>query len=321
MTIFTESNYKDLAHVLGLVLGVCDRRYFFYGKRGDYDVVIYTLNPKSPYMFTVAIAAGQGEPITEQQVKEFRKKYPAVNSIQRQGNRFVMHMKNTGSYGRASQNLSDSLYGLITFLTDNGYAPCCQICGQTKESVPYLIEREPLYACPDCATMAQKAKEETDLQKRNKEENIAAGIIGAFLGSILGLASIVLIGKMGYISWFSGVIMGFCTMKGYELLAGKVTKKGIVFSVLLMLIMAYFGDRLLWAWEAAKAIRGIGFEEAFKILPELVKEGYIDSADYLGNLFMLYVFTFGGAIPMINGVKMDQEIKGRVLQIEPLTKE
>ena len=315
MGIMLEDNYRTLAHALHLELGICDRRYFFCGKRGDYDVVVYTCNPKSPYMFTVAIAAGQSKnAMDQQQLNGFAKEHPSVLSLRQKGNRFIMEMKNS-NYGHVSDHLSEGLNGLVSFLAEHGYTPCCQICGQAKEAAPYLIEREPQYICPDCAGQAQKEKKGLEQQDQYKEENVAAGIIGAFLGSVLGFICIVLCGKLGYITAISGIVMGICTIKGYELLSGKVTKKGIVFSVMLILIMAYCGDRLGWAMEVSK-VWDIGVMEAFKILPELVKEGYIDSMAYLRNLVMLFIFTFGGAIPMMRMKVMERDMKGRVLQIE-----
>ena len=41
--------------------------------------------------------------------------------------------------------------------------------------------------------------------------------------------------------------MAVCTLKGYEIGSGKLSKRGIVISVILMLVMTYVGDRLDWA--------------------------------------------------------------------------
>ena len=49
-------------------------------------------------------------------------------------------------------------------------------------------------------------------------ENVPMGMIGALLGAVLGGASIILFSQLGYIASISGVILAFCTLKGYELL-------------------------------------------------------------------------------------------------------
>ena len=73
------------------------------------------------------------------------------------------------------------------------------------------------------------------------------GIVGALVGSLLGVACIVILSQLGYVAALSGVVMAVCTLKGYEIGSGKLSKRGIVISVILMLVMTYVGDRLDWA--------------------------------------------------------------------------
>ena len=61
------------------------------------------------------------------------------------------------------------------------------------------------------------------MEIQEKQENLALGILGALLGGILGGAAIVLIGQLGMISALSGVVLAFCTLKGYELLGKKLS--------------------------------------------------------------------------------------------------
>ena len=49
-------------------------------------------------------------------------------------------------------------------------------------------------------------------------ENVFLGLIGARVGARLGGASIILLSQLGYIASISGVILAFCTLKGYQLL-------------------------------------------------------------------------------------------------------
>ena len=56
------------------------------------------------------------------------------------------------------------------------------------------------------------------------------GVVGALIGSLLGAASIILLSQLGYVAAISGVIMAVCALKGYELLGGKLTKKGVIIS-------------------------------------------------------------------------------------------
>ena len=53
--------------------------------------------------------------------------------------------------------------------------------------------------------------------------------------------------QLGYVAAISGAIMAVCALKGYELLGGKLTKKGVIISVVIMIVMTYVGDRVDWA--------------------------------------------------------------------------
>ena len=130
-----------------------------------------------------------------------------------------------------------------------------------------------------------------------KQENVVAGIVGAFLGALIGGACIILIGMLGYIASVSGLILAVCTLKGYELLAGKRSGKGIVISILFMLATPYIADRIEWAIVIMQefAEYGVTFGEGFAAVPELLKDGSIEMGGYMKNLLMIYGFCALGA--------------------------
>lgn len=139
---------------------------------------------------------------------------------------------------------------------------------------------------------------ETETKKR--PENVVAGVVGAFLGSLLGVVCTVAIGQLGYVASVSGLIMAVGALKGYELLAGRLSKKGAVISCVLILGMTWLAHRLGWAITVAQAMDA-GIFDCFKLLPSMVKTGMVKSTAYWGDLAMLYLFTLLGAVPTIIG--------------------
>ena len=135
------------------------------------------------------------------------------------------------------------------------------------------------------------------LKSPEKKENVIGGIVGAFLGALIGGASIVLISMLGYIASVSGLILAVCTLKGYELLGGKLSGKGIVISILFMLATPYLADRIEWAIVIMQefAEYGVTFTEGFAAVPELLKDGSIEMGGYIKNLLMIYGFCALGA--------------------------
>ena len=87
-----------------------------------------------------------------------------------------------------------------------------------------------------------------ETQRKERRENVAAGIVGAFLGALLGVVCTIFIGQMGYIASISGLVMAVGALKGYELLGGALSKKGAVISSVLILGMTYLAHQLSTAF-------------------------------------------------------------------------
>lgn len=138
---------------------------------------------------------------------------------------------------------------------------------------------------------------ELEMQEK-KRENVVAGIVGAFLGSLLGVACTVLVGQLGYVAAISGLVMAVCSLKGYELLGGRLGKTGVIVSSILIVVMTYLAHQLDWAISVASALEA-GILESFRAIPYLREAGAIEARSYWGGLVMLYLFTLVGAVPTI----------------------
>ena len=144
------------------------------------------------------------------------------------------------------------------------------------------------------------------MEQQTKHENFVAGVVGAVLGSFLGAVCIILVSQLGYVAVISGVVMGVCTLKGYELLGGTLSRKGIVVSLALVLGMTWLAFQMDCAIEVAREAE-IDFFEAFRSIGYLLEEGYLNPRYYWGNLIVLYLFTLPGAVPLILGARKSPE--------------
>lgn len=138
------------------------------------------------------------------------------------------------------------------------------------------------------------------MEQKKRRENVAAGVVGAFLGSLIGVACTVIIGQMGYVASISGLVMAVCALKGYEMLGGTLSKKGAVISSVLILLMTFFAHRLTWAIAIASELEW-GVLESYRSISHLLERGMLESTAYWGDLAMLYLFTLLGAVPTILG--------------------
>ena len=88
---------------------------------------------------------------------------------------------------------------------------------------------------------------------QEKKEKVFLGLLGAFLFSLAGAVVWVILDMIGFIAALSGLVGVFCAIQGYRIFAGKLSKKGIIFSVIiafLVLVLAWYG---CLAWDVMKA--------------------------------------------------------------------
>ncbi len=157
---------------------------------------------------------------------------------------------------------------------------------------------------PEQQTQEQQLPAQETPVTPEKPENLLTGIVGALLGAAIGAGAIILLGQLGFVASISGFILAVCTLKGYELLGGKLSVKGIVISLILLLATPYIADRLDWAILIMQefSAEGVTFGEAFAAVPLLIEEGAIVESEYITNLLMLYGFTILGAFSTFKGL-------------------
>ena len=186
-------------------------------------------------------------------------------------------------------------------------ASFCEYCGcplKQEEARQPVQPAQPAESVQAEAHYAEPAQQSVATAAPEKKENMVTGIVGALLGAALGGGCIILLSQLGYVAALSGLVLAVCTLKGYELLGGKLSKKGMVICIVLMLVTPYIADRLDWAivlmneWSEY----GITLGEAFAIIPELVTEEAIEASAYYGNLAMIYLFVLLGAFSTVRGL-------------------
>lgn len=178
----------------------------------------------------------------------------------------------------------------------------CEKCGkEIHESASF---------CEFCGTAVENkpaASAVTDVPQAQpvpvqKPENLITGIVGAFLGAAIGALSIVFLGQLGYVASVSGLILAVCTLKGYELLGGQLSAKGILISILLILVTPYLADRINWALVIMEEF-DVNFATAFPAVHDVIEAADVVGA-YVKDLLMLYLFAALGA-----GSSIHQAIK------------
>lgn len=311
-------NYEQLAIALGLQFDAA--RNVIYGQRNGYEIVAYATNYASyPYMFTVCLSAKSSAGIlSKQDCKQFTKEEKSAATLSQKANQIIMVLKNMKKQEKLRENFDSTLNSLIAFLRSKGFEPCCQFCGQQTETKAFEVAGDYMHLCPECAGRLRQNISLAAQQKQQKNENIVGGVVGALLGSVIGIVSIIIFSQLGYISILSGIIMAVCTLKGYELLGGKLTKKGAVISGILILLMTYVGDRMDWAIMIARELE-TDFFEGFRAVPYLLEIEVIESSSYWYNLILLYIFTALGGFSTMYTMLKERKKEGKMSQIGTTT--
>ncbi|MBR5970910.1 MAG: hypothetical protein IK016_11300 [Lachnospiraceae bacterium] len=275
-----------------------------YGQRGAYPLAVEYNN--NTYTISASVSQAGMAP-TADAIKQGIKECKPIHRCVVKGYHVFFLLRGAATKKRFQEMLEEALQWIPVYFSRNGYSPCCEQCGQITETSGYNVKGRAALLCPSCFSNVSNSLAEAQLEEETKGENIVAGLVGALLGSLVGGLAIVLIGQLGFISGISGVVMGVCTLYGYRMLGGKLTVKGIVISALVMVGMVYLSNRIVYAIEIMKAVNeeygsyGISFSffDAFKTLPDFVKELPELKSVYYSDLFKTYAFTALGAVPTV----------------------
>lgn len=85
------------------------------------------------------------------------------------------------------------------------------------------------------------------------KENVLAGIVGAFLFSLVGGVLWYVLYQVGFMAGISGFVGVVCALKGYEFFAKKESRKGVIISVLVSIFVMIIAWYLCLATDVYKA--------------------------------------------------------------------
>ncbi len=274
-------------------LGVDRENLMAFGYYSGYNLAISQMLKAGNFLIFMNLE-NSTEKVSQIDFNDFKEKTEKIVQVHMKANGSVafetaISMGAKGTF----ENFFTALNSLVAYLHSKGLQNCCYICSDNKITSSYALSQNAFQLCDNCCTeFANKVNQSVTAQEEKKEK-VALGVIGAILGSLVGVASIIIFSQLGYVSAFSGLIMAVGTLKGYEILAGKITKKGIVISLLLMIIMTVVGHHLDWAVYIMQELK-LDLLTAFENVSL-----YINPDDYRNNLLMLALFALlgsGGAV-------------------------
>lgn len=246
--------------------------------------------------------------------KQFRKEHKGIMGVVQEKHTVRMTLKRYVRVEKIKGILQESLPAFLDMLRMEGFTNGCELCGEMKETGAAYVAGNAICLCDECYDKATQNAAAYTANEKNKKENLVGGVVGALIGSLLGAASIILLSQLGYVAAISGVIMAVCALKGYELLGGKLTKKGVIISGVIMIVMTYVGDRVDWAIMIARELETDVFY-GYRLLPLLLSEEVIDMTSYVLELVLLYALLLVGAIPTIQNAMRKDKVAGTICKL------
>lgn len=305
-------------------LTVDEKGGLIYGLYNGYFILIQQY-PNTDARHSITLWAKPGNVPPSQPTSDYLNQCPSkfqyVQTASYNGVKIVAEMQGLGfSWGKNYVPCMQAFLNEITvYCSANDLLPCCEGCGTEYGLNLYQLDGAPHMFCSSCYTNVSSQLQQNAVKKKAEGHgNMLGGIIGALLGSLLGAVVWVLIYQLGYISVVGGLVMIFCTMKGYELLCGKLTKPGIIISCLISVAMVFVSEYLCLAIEIAKAYGGFDIMSALQMVPMFLKESEVSSAVTM-DIFVGLIFLIVGAFATVKQAFKNSSVSVKTRMIAPVT--
>ena len=289
------SSLKDLGRETGLMQD--SGSGWLFGYLRGYHVCVVPDPNRNACRLVFSVSRGGRAP-TGEELQPLEKGCAVIESCTVDRYRLTVTTKANILIKKALETVKQALNETLYYLGSNGFTDCCQSCGRPDGVYSFSVAGGPAHLCGPCYEAAARQLAQTRSIEEQKPENPVAGAVGALLGSLVGALAIILISRLGFVAAISGVIMAVTTLKGYELLGGKLSTKGMIISAVLMVVMVYLANRADWAISVYQEFKSYGadFFQCFRIVPELLKDADL-TGRYIGSLVLVYLFTALGAVP------------------------
>lgn len=212
-----------------------------------------------------------------------------------------------------AQSLLTFYNDVVGWLAANGMASCCESCGAPDAALFDMGGK--LHAiCPRCLEqMSQAARAE----QKAVPGNLPAGIAGAILFSLAGVALWVLVNRLGYIAAICGLVLMVCAFKGYEKFSGKLDTPGIIICIIVAVCMGLVSQYVCIGLDIYEVFGeyGVGLLDCMRAVPGFLFDPELNLlSDYLPDLLMGYAFMVLGSFSFVRNALAAQKHGGFLIE-------
>ncbi|MGK8866415.1 hypothetical protein ACRS71_07155 [Streptococcus oralis] len=301
----------------GLGLQFDEESGSIYGVQSGYLLLLHETDVKNQFRLSVSVSLN-GNPADSEENElvwdEFKSEsLPNLSTLSINQYLVSFVVKGAMRKSKTIEKLQTLITDLVAFLETHHFVQVCAYSGQEGPVGLYQLG-DSIFLINEESYQLLKSNLQIEVDSyQNQKENVLLGAVGALLGALIGGAVALFIARLGYVAMVAGIVLGICTIKGYEILGRKVSRKGIVISSIWMVITVFLVNQIDLAMEVVSKL-GVEFAFAFRVVNQLIFSGDFPD-NYFYNLAMLAVFTLVGAGVYISSVWSSHKTKGIVRKI------
>ena len=194
---------KQLAGSFGFTCNGANN--LFFGAIGGYRVVVTENAQQRRYylVFPARPSAGAPEVAPGDFLKSFAAGRKDIAGVMAE--RYALYIAvNRRSYKKLLATFNDVFAAVTGYLSENRFISCCMDCGETENLGLYTLRGSSQFLCGECAVNAQARLEEEASRQAKVKSSFPKGLIGAILGSLIGVVLWVLVYQLGTSSASAG---------------------------------------------------------------------------------------------------------------------
>lgn len=203
--------------------------------------------------------------------------------------------------GKGMANLRMLLPQLLAVLAQEGFTGTarCSRCGGAINGTEKIVlqggTRAQLMHEACITSLADERKMAVQQQSRSGN-SYWMGLLGAVVGTLVGLIPWIVIARMGYFASIFGFLIGLCAKKGYEICRGKLGRGKLVILIVCAVVGIVFAEYIdIWLQVASELTGyGLGFGQMTAFTTALILQESAVLTEFLVNAGLGLLFAMLG---------------------------
>lgn len=232
-----------------------DRHNNVYGMFNDYPVVVMFGRPNVDLLITIN-TNGNERKLLDEYFASIQTILTNLKTVNYSDGVITISV----TRGNELHEVYEILNRITLKLRDLDFLPSCSTCHLNKPTSFYEYRGKLVNLCNECQDMLINDQE-------NMIEKSSKGVIGALVGALIGGAVWAIVYQIGFIVALVGYLIVYLSVKGYEIMADKISKKGLVICLICSVLALFIAEYISLAVEIMKLTKLTNVFSAFSMIP------------------------------------------------------